>query len=278
MSKRPQASRNGWVPAAAAGFTLTELLVVLAVMTTLLAALMPALAVARRQARTVACLSNLRQVGIAFGMYVQQYKRAPQMPTPNTGGPLSVEAMLVRDPAQSDSGVLYCPEASDFGPSRNFGDYNFYLGSVSLAWGEEGAHADKTEHFAPRIRGSSYGVNWWAGRSPDRYDMELHPEYPFISAGDRGSSDAPLFGDAVYPNAFPATGDPVPNNLAGPGWTGINTPGFGSGIALFCIDRHKRAVNFVFLDGHARTVRLDELWKLKWSKTYVPSQVTLPRS
>src|SRR5215217_5644298 len=104
MSKRPQASpRHGFPPVGAAGFTLTELLVILAVVTALLAALMPALAGARRQARTVTCLSNLRQVGIAFHMYRQQYKgRAPLMGTPNSGGPLAVEAFLVRDPAQSD--------------------------------------------------------------------------------------------------------------------------------------------------------------------------------
>jgi prepilin-type processing-associated H-X9-DG protein len=252
------------------------LLVILAITVVLLALLLPAIGTARRQARTVLCLAHLRQLGIAFQIYCQENKgRAPQMPTPNAGGPLSVEPILVRDPRQSDTGVMYCPEAVDFGPSRNFGDYDFFLGTAQLAWGEVAAHPDRTEQFAARIKGSSYGVNWWAGRSPASAEIIL--DYPFISAKEAGSGDVPLFGDAVYPNAAPTTGDPVPKNLVGPGWNGINSQGIGTGIALFCIDRHKRAVNVVFLGGHARTVPLAELWKLKWSKTYVPSEVTLPR-
>ena len=53
------------------GFTLIELLVVIAIIALLLSVLMPALQRVRRQARGVACKSNLHQWGLIFGLYTQ---------------------------------------------------------------------------------------------------------------------------------------------------------------------------------------------------------------
>ncbi len=51
------------------GFTLIELLVVIAVIALLMAVIMPALARAKAQAKKTACLSNLRQIGVAINTY-----------------------------------------------------------------------------------------------------------------------------------------------------------------------------------------------------------------
>lgn len=59
------------------GFTLIELLVVIAIITVLLALLLPMMGAAREQARSVACLSNLKQTSMAFFQYAGEYRSIP---------------------------------------------------------------------------------------------------------------------------------------------------------------------------------------------------------
>jgi len=78
MSRKNSISRRS-------GFTLIELLVVVAIIVILIAVLMPSLANARQQARSLACLANLKSIGTAFATHLAENNdRYPVQPT--TGG------------------------------------------------------------------------------------------------------------------------------------------------------------------------------------------------
>ncbi len=104
------------------GFTLIELLVVIAIIAILAAILFPVFAKAREKARQVACMSNMRQLGLAFGMYIEDYRGVVPWDDLTVGGapegtaPTWTWRLMIYPYVMNDQ-VFVCPTApglSDF--------------------------------------------------------------------------------------------------------------------------------------------------------------------
>jgi len=118
------------------GFTLIELLVVIAIIAILAAILFPVFAQAREKARATMCLSNLKQIGLGFMMYAQDYDEVlPNSHYCTDGTSSCVEALKVRwrnaiSPYIKNDQIRGCPDAVGLpgmgGP--NFNTYGFYSG------------------------------------------------------------------------------------------------------------------------------------------------------
>jgi len=205
------------------GFTLVELLVMIGIISVLIAILLPALSAARESAKTIKCLSNLRQLATAAQIYCNTF---------NGSYPI----------AYYDSGTA--SYAWDFTTERGPGGAAILPGLLWLG------KADTRIQQCTSFEGSSNstsdpytGYNYntsYIGHG----QFELVPK-PIKQSQVRHSSTCALFGDGEYGagadkymrSPFPSTSDA---NLVG---RHAGTQGF----------RHRGRTNVAFCDGHAET-------------------------
>jgi len=127
------------------GFTLIELLVVVSVILILAALLLPVVGRAQRAARDVECISNVRQVGLGFRGYLNQYAHIfPPHVGVNWGPPYWYELVL---PFLQVEEVYGCPLISawewDFDPHLLGYGYNAYW--LGLYWHTDVPPANLTD-------------------------------------------------------------------------------------------------------------------------------------
>ncbi|HZT41448.1 MAG TPA: prepilin-type N-terminal cleavage/methylation domain-containing protein [Chthonomonadaceae bacterium] len=208
------------------GFTLIELLVVIAIIAILAAILFPVFAQAREKARAISCLSNTKQAGLAFAMYVQDYDET----TPKMG--YGVDWWSIIYPYTKNLQLYLCPdrnEGNDTSCPNNDGSYCLTLNSYP-----------------------GYGYNWgpigWRGGGLLGAQIQdpARPGHSMIPGVTLASIQFPA---ATF--AFGDTYD-TPRQTLGIGFAGCTFTGTSNAQL-----RHSSGqFNYAFVDGHAKSVKV----------------------
>jgi prepilin-type N-terminal cleavage/methylation domain-containing protein/prepilin-type processing-associated H-X9-DG protein len=256
------------------GFTLTELLTVVGLITVLISLLLPVVSKVRAAASNTSCLSNLRQMGVAWTVYtVDNQGLLPHYvwnPLPRDAAYRGYWTGLLATNGVADDAIL-CPAAREEVPASQTG-----LGNVSYAWSGRYALARSAVRLNDSAyRVSSYGYNRYLTFNGFN-GANADPGPTNRVSGIRNLSNVPAFFDCAYADAMPAPGpeganDQPPPNLRGDGLT-FSSPAHWR----FLLARHGRGINVCMADGGARWVRLDDTYQLTWNGMWTPRALRLP--
>jgi prepilin-type N-terminal cleavage/methylation domain-containing protein/prepilin-type processing-associated H-X9-DG protein len=259
------------------GFTLVELLVVVAIIALLLAVLLPAMGSAQEVAKSVRCQANVRQLNVGLRMYAEDYSgRMMPLDTAEETGWYNLLVPYIgksgyADDEQSESSidkVGVCPKTKM--PQKTISQNDYVPGNAFTAW------------IWMKDAGS-YGMNDWMNPESDEYYNSpynaiftdtirdnyfyatIHaPAYP---------AETPTVADCNWVGGWPREYDTVGGDLV----RGGIGHGFGYFMRRFAIIRHMdRSINVGFVDGHVENVVLGDLWKLRWHRQWQPVEMDLP--
>ncbi len=213
------------------GFTLIELLVVIAIIAILAAILFPVFAKAREKARQTACLSNCKQIGLAFMQYVQDYDETYPA---TTSWPCPVWAYL---PAGTPAPSVLNPyiKSMDFWlcPSRDKND----------TWPGAAGIPATYAYNATLGGGVQFGTAapWW-----------ILPNAPMTLANVKMPASTVLQGECVGSSScfLPPSG--AGGNALTNSWFQYNPAMSGFGDTVGPHFRHNEGMNLTLADGHAK--------------------------
>ena len=265
-------------------FTLIELLVVISIIALLLSILMPSLGRIKEQARTLVCRSNVKQIALAHELYSTDHNNRVM---DHYGGPdiwctliapYMSEDRYKQNPRENLEGAmrtLYCPATKDPVVPYDPDDPSTYgiWGAAKNRWRYHYQDPSGLHYGAE----ASYALNYWVGG----WNLDalvaygtITPEEKTLSFRDGaiGRADVPVYADAVWLGGMPKDNQAPPDST----YELIDPPMWYPGMTRFCVDRHNMATNVSFTDGHAQLVKLEDLWKLKWNKTFLLQDVRMP--
>jgi prepilin-type N-terminal cleavage/methylation domain-containing protein/prepilin-type processing-associated H-X9-DG protein len=237
------------------GFTLVELLVVIAVIAILAAILYPVFAVARDKARQASCQSNLKQVGTAVQMYLQDYEGTyPTNPWPqgvqNPIQTLDITPYYVKlFPYVRNYRLFVCP-------SRGNGKY----GMPQLDEGKMLSEGRETCNIGTYPQHMVQGDNFFKKISYNyNYALDGSPE---VEVANTARLPMCWDGNSIWQGGFFGLQRTLVDPKLDPGHPGeCHVPAFEDGEAVM---RHSGGLSVLFADGHVKHVPWTELRQGKY--------------